>query len=190
MRYEVIIHPEETPNKCTIAPLADRFDFNLIRVKGASTLGPLKAQVLLHHEGESLLDLAKKLPEVDGIACVDCAWRHLDRLLMRIEKPLPGMARIPDGFLTAYPRHSRKMTDPSSGLATIEALFVASALLGNWDLSLLSAYHFGQRFIELNAEKFLALGIKEAAQAECRLDQSPKKKNSKQRRLARGKPII
>jgi pre-rRNA-processing protein TSR3 len=183
MLYEVILDVGETPNKCTIASLSYRNDFRLFRVKGGEALGPLTSPILLHHQGECLTTLRKSLGEVQAIATVDCVWHRLDVLLNRITRPLPIFARVPDGFETAYPRRSIKNTDPEAGLATIEAIFVAAALLGNWDASLFSEYYFGRKFIELNTERFLKLGIQPASMPV--LNARPR--NSMERRRNRGK---
>jgi len=163
MFYEVIIDGGETPNKCTIAPLAYRTDFHLIPAKGKKVLAPLKSSLLLHHQGDCLTALAESCAKPVGIASIDCVWRRLDTLLNRIEGPVPILGRIPEGFQTAYPRSSRKNTDPTGGLATIEAIFVAAAVFGNWDVSLLSEYYFGREFVLLNTARFLELGIAQAA---------------------------
>lgn len=162
MTYEIVLDAGETANKCTIAPLADRADFRLFPTRGEGPIGPLKASVLLHHEGECLTQLKAKLPNVTTIASIDCVWRRLPKLAARLSwdnGKAPAHGKIPSGFRTAYPRVGLPQHDPEGGLATIEALFVASAVLGNWDSSLLAKYYFGQKFIELNAKRFLDLGI-------------------------------
>jgi pre-rRNA-processing protein TSR3 len=162
MRYEIVVDHGETANKCTIAPLRDRADFQLNYVQGAEKLPKFNAPILLHHEGKCLTELRQSVAQ-SGIAAVDCVWRRLDILLERIEGPLPVFGRIPEGFETAYPRKSAYFEDPPGGLATIEAIFVAAALLGNWDSSLLSRYYFGRKFIEMNRSRFLELGLSEAS---------------------------
>jgi len=185
MFYEVILDSGETANKCTIAPLSYRTDFRLFRVKGAKTLGPLEAQVLLHHEGECLTTLRKNLADVQGIASIDCVWRRLEGLIKRIEGRLPVFARIPEGFETAYPRRSELDTDPPGGLATIEAIFVARGLLGSWDATLLSEYYFGRKFIEMNQKRFEELGVHQASDPNAMPVLAKRTRNSKQRRRDR-----
>lgn len=168
MIYEIIVDSGETANKCTIAPLASRTDFHLFRVKGDGPLGPLSAPVLLHHEGQCLTTLRETVSPVPALASVDCVWRRLPKLLNRIEwkdGKQPALAKIPEGFRTVYPRVGANGTDPQGGLATIEALFVAAALLGNYDPTLLSQYHFARRFIELNVSRFFELGVESNPEA-------------------------
>lgn len=196
MFYEIILDSQETANKCTIAPLIHRPDFHVFRVRGATTLGPLHAPILLHHQGQCLTkirdslqgDLANGLGStIQGIASIDCVWRRLDPLIHRITGKIPQFARIPDGFETAYPRRSSKNTDPDGGLATIEAIFVASAILGNWDSTLFSEYYFGRKFIALNALRFQELGVDEAGLPHTLPPLPNRPRNSLQRRLDRGR---
>ncbi|HUP58439.1 MAG TPA: hypothetical protein VM598_13355 [Bdellovibrionota bacterium] len=189
MRYEVIHDSGETPNRCTIAPLAGRADFLILPVRGRILpLGPLSSQLLLHHEGECLTRLRGTI-EVAGIAAIDCVWPRLPGLLARISGSLPTLARIPDGFVTAYPRKSSLNAEPDGGLATIEALFASAAILGHWDPGILSRYYFGRQFVELNRERFRELGVGEAADPARYpvLDRGPR--HSLQRRLDRGKRV-
>ena len=162
MIYEIVVDAGETANKCTIAPLALRRDFRLFRVHGEGPLGPLSAPILLHHEGHCISELKSKIKSPPALASIDCVWRRLPRLISRIEwvdQKQPVLAKIPEGFKTAYPRVAAKNTDPSGGLATIEAIFIAAAILGNADLTLLSKYYFGRSFIEMNLQRFSELGV-------------------------------
>ncbi len=188
MRYEIILDTGETANKCTIAPLRDRPDFRLIRVQGAQALGPLSAPILLHHEGECLTRIRASAAPIDGIASIDCVWKRLGLLVDRVEGRLPRLARIPDGFETAYPRRSVKNTDPDGGLATIEAIFVAAALLGRWDASLLSRYYFGRRFVEMNRKRLLELGVAQAGDDRMLPVLEERPRSSAQRRMDRSSP--
>lgn len=183
--YEVIIDAGETANKCTIAPLASRPDFRLISAKGAEPIGPLKSPVLLHPDGECLTKIRSSRGGISGIAAIDCVWRRVDAILSRIAAPLPVLGRIPDGFQTAYLRKSSYGFDPDGGLATIEAIFAARALLGHWQPDLLSKYPFGRAFVELNRGRFLELGVNEASDQNAMPVFLPKPKNSAQRRRDR-----
>jgi pre-rRNA-processing protein TSR3 len=52
--------------------------------------------------------------------------------------------------VTAYPRRSRTFTDPERGLASIEALFAALALLGEPRRELLDGYRWAAEFLAAN----------------------------------------
>jgi ribosome biogenesis protein Tsr3 len=187
MFYEVILDSGETANKCTIAPLSDRPDFRMFHVRAGAVLGPLRSPLLLHPDGECLTAFANS--KASGVAAIDCVWRRLEPLLARIEGEVPKLARIPAGFETAYPRKSKWNVDPASGLATIEAIFIASAILGSWDLTLLSRYAFAAEFLSRNRERFVSLGVASAA-----LEQLPPRRerarNALQRKLDRGRRFV
>jgi len=183
--YEIIVDAGETANKCTILPLAARNDFRLFRVHGEGPLGPLTAPLLLHHEGQCLSEL--RGGGISTVASVDCVWRRLPRLLARIEwSQPPRLVKIPDGFKTAYPRVGSAKTDPTGGLATIEALFIAAALLGNYDPTLLAKYYFAHRFLEINTERFLELSVNEVTRPN-QLPEPFRARDSNTRRHFRGR---
>lgn len=165
MRYEIVLDHGETMNKCTVTPLRDRSDFRFFPVFGEGRVGPLSAPLLLHHEGECLTMLRDRFPTPPDLACVDSVWRRVPRILRKLQwgEGLSALSvKIPAGFVTAYPRVGRPNQDPPGGLATIEAIFTAAALLGNWDVSLLAKYYHGRGFVERNARRFQELGVAQA----------------------------
>ncbi len=157
MIFQVLVDRSETVNKCTILPLSYREDFEIVRFDKGQLMASLTGDLLLHPEGRPLQELSRR--ESRRIVAIDCTWKRLRPIVNRIEKPLPELAGIPEGFVTAYPRRNKKNLDPTAGLATIEALFIAAALLGHWDESLLAHYHFGQAFLDLNRDTFARYGV-------------------------------
>src|SRR5690349_3448857 len=133
MFYEVVLESNETPNKCTIAPLEYRSDFTLWRSKGVSCFEKFRCLYLLHLEGECLSKVPKPESTDFGVASIDCVWVRLVTLLAKIPEPLPKLGRVPDGFDAAYPTRSKNSDGPPGGLATVEAIFIAAALLRNWE---------------------------------------------------------
>ena len=164
MNYEIVVDHGETANKCTIAPLRGRPDFRFFPVFGEGSLGPLSAPILLHHEGICLTRI-DRTHSLNKLASVDCVWHRLPSILRRLDwVEAPAVfAKIPNGFVTAYPRTGK--ADPEGGLATIESIFIAAALLGNWDVTLLSRYYFARAFVERNAKRFVDLGVAQADDA-------------------------
>jgi pre-rRNA-processing protein TSR3 len=59
-------------------------------------------------------------------------------------------ARSLHGYQTAYPRVSKRGTDPMNGLASAEALFVAYHILGRRTQGLLDHYRWAAEFLSLN----------------------------------------
>ncbi len=157
LKYEIIVDHSETSKKCTILPLSYRDDFSIRRYVPNRVLMPLSADVLLHPDGVPLDQLSK--PKAIKIAALDCIWRRLEAILKGLKGPIPTLVSIPAGFETAYPRESKDSSDPSRGLATIEALFITAAFLGRWDVSLLDKYYFGDAFLTRNMAVFQEYGL-------------------------------
>lgn len=91
-----------------------------------------------------------------GLVLLDCSWRRVSTLRRTlsgeiVERSLPPLR-------SAYPRVSRRGDDPVEGLASVEALFVAVALLWGPDLTLLDGYLHRDAFVALNPSFFTALG--------------------------------
>jgi pre-rRNA-processing protein TSR3 len=57
---------------------------------------------------------------------------------------------LPKGFQTAYPRRQLDCPDPSQGLASIEALYIAFFLLGRECDFLLDGYYWKELFLQRN----------------------------------------
>ncbi len=152
MHFEVLMDHRENPHKCTIHPLKGRKDFHVRYFKGEGPIAAFQSDLLLHVGGECLSEWKEKTPS--SIAVIDCNWKKVAGALTRVELPLPKLVRIPDGFLTAYPRRNKEGKDPEAGLATIEALFIAAAFLGVWDETLLEHYYFRMAFLEMNEAKW------------------------------------
>ena len=180
--YEIVVDHGETPNKCTVMPLVYRTDFD---IRQGRVTRALRADLLLHPEGEPLSQLSLAPDKVTCLAAIDCIWRRLTPILAGIDAPHPPLASIPRGFVTAYPRTSKKDFDPEGGLATIEAIFIAAAFLGHWDLSLLREYFFAERFLALNSAVFESYGIQGPVEGPVFQPLLPR--NSRTRRIGRGR---
>jgi pre-rRNA-processing protein TSR3 len=61
---------------------------------------------------------------------------------------------LPEEFVTAYPRRQSDCSEPDRGLASVEALAVAHALMGRPWLSLLDLYHWKEDFLQKNSSIF------------------------------------
>lgn len=157
LRYEILIDKLENPRKCTIQPLKGRPDFQLRYFSGSKPIAAFTADCLLHVDGEDLAALPRG--ELRSLGLIDCTWKKVGPALQRIAKPLPRLVRIPEGFVTAYPRRNKQGQDPAEGLATIEALFIAAAFLGFWDETLLEKYYFKDAFLKENEPQWRRHGL-------------------------------
>lgn len=85
-----------------------------------------------------------------GLLVLDGTWRLA-------EKMEPAYAELPVRSLpvwkTAYPRVSKQFDDPTVGLATIEAIFIAYHLMGYETEGLLDEYYWAQDFLNENRDQ-------------------------------------
>ena len=146
----VIRHPREMLSKCSLTPVQDRPD----------TIDWLKfytARQELRFDANGYTELAVDAPplsEADAgrpFLLLDATWRLLPKVRTKVFGQTVRRS-IPSHWVTAYPRVSKTMPDPAGGLASIEALFVAQAMLGHAMPSLLDGYYWKSQFLALNSE--------------------------------------
>ena len=151
----VIRHPRELISKCSLTPVEGRVDT-------VDWLRFLSAHQDLCFDADGYTELAVDAEPLSlkdrsrPLLLLDSTWR----LLPKVRSKVVGVTvkrSIPNSWCTAYPRVSRDGSDPTSGLASIEALFVAQALLGNMMTSLLDGYYWRDGFLDLNSTLLEAL---------------------------------
>ena len=144
----VIRHPRELLSKCSLTPVEGHPDT-------VSWLRFLKAHQDLCFEADGYTELAVNAPPLSvqdrdrPLLLLDSTWRLLPKVRSKVRGSTVRRS-IPSAWQTAYPRVSKDGSDPTGGLASIEALFVAQALLGNTMMSLLNGYHWQNEFLQLN----------------------------------------
>ncbi|MBL8692987.1 MAG: hypothetical protein JNJ88_02705 [Planctomycetes bacterium] len=147
LRVLIVRDARESTKKCSLTPLRGLagVEFRSWVRERPIALPPC---TLLHPDGAALSPLDAELP----ILLVDSSWHHLPQVLRDLTGEPPRRS-IPPGFVTAYPRRSRLYEDPASGLASVEALYVASVLLGIERLDFLHGYRFAPEFLSRNAAR-------------------------------------
>jgi pre-rRNA-processing protein TSR3 len=145
MPLDVLIlrDPRESPKKCSLTPLRGtpgiRFvSFDKDRRCDAGS------RIWLHPDGEELRPSERARP----LFLIDCAWRRVDALRASVDGDLEPR-RLP-ALVSAYPRKSKTFADPDRGLASIEALYAALALLGDPRPELLASYRWAREFLDKN----------------------------------------
>ena len=132
----------ENPKKCSVLPLRGRADF--IFMSYPVTRTPLlDGYVRLAAEGQELSTADAER----GLLLLDASWRWADSMNQTFSAIPP---RSLHGYRTAYPRKSKRGTDPENGLASIEALFIAYHILGRPTAGLLDQYRWADEFLRLN----------------------------------------
>ena len=145
MPLDVLIlrDPRESTKKCSLTPLRGMAGVRFVTHAKDRRLDA-SDRLLLHPDGEPITDADRGR----GLLVLDCAWRRVSELLEHVDgdpprRGLPALA-------TAYPRKSRTFRDPERGLASVEAIYAALALLGDVRPEILEGYRFAESFLAAN----------------------------------------
>jgi pre-rRNA-processing protein TSR3 len=151
LRFLVLLDHKENRRKCTLTPLEGREGFTFVRLEPDETF-TLDSGLILDVEGTPLRPEDREFAATAPIVLVDGTWARVPKAFGRLRIP-PG-ARVARrsirGIATAYPRASKLRADPPAGLASVEALYAASAILGEPRPDLLRDYHWAREFLARN----------------------------------------
>lgn len=139
----ILRDPRESTRKCSLTPLRGFPGVRFLTFQPGLAL-ECGGRLLLHPDGDEFGPADSGSP----LLLVDCCWRRLETLLKTVRGE-PVRRRLP-ALETAYPRRSRSFPDPERGLASIEALYGALALLGQPRPELLQGYRWSAEFLALN----------------------------------------
>ena len=144
---DVLIYrdPRESSAKCSLTPLRGKSGVRFV-AHSIERRFDVGVRTLLHPDGEPLT----RADAGRGLLVVDCSWRRVPQLLSRLDGELHPR-RLPP-LTTAYPRVSRQFADPERGLASIEALYAALAILGDARPELLAEYRWADQFLAANPD--------------------------------------
>jgi pre-rRNA-processing protein TSR3 len=133
----------ESAAKCSLTPLRGLpgLRFQSWRPEERYAVGQ---RILLHPAGE----LLSAADAGSDLLLLDCAWRRVPSMLASLDGEL-ALRRLPP-LQTAYPRRSKLFEDPSDGLASVEALYAALAILGTPRRELLEGYRWRAAFLSAN----------------------------------------
>ena len=142
-RILVVRDPREGANKCSLTPLRGHPDVLFANYRSGRQF-----------DGGSRILLEVGAPVIEpgepavGLLLLDCSWRRVPSLRRTIVGEVVPRSLPP--LRTAYPRTSRLVPDPDGGLASVEALYAAVALLWGPEPSLLDGYVAREAFLRLN----------------------------------------
>ena len=138
----IVRHSHESPRKCSVLPLRGRPGLLFLSYP-VKFRPPLAGYVRLSAEGPPLsaADAGK------GLLLLDGSWRGAAAMTRDFADVPP---RSLSGYRTAYPRVSKRGTDPDNGLASVEALYAAYRVLGRPTDGLLDHYRWAEEFLRLN----------------------------------------
>lgn len=140
----ILRHRRENLKKCSLRGLENRSDL-LFFSYPEDRLPDFSTYILLKVGAKEL----SPLDDHRGLFLIDATWR----LAQVMEKQLPWKLEersLPSHYRTAYPRRQTDCPDPTTGLSSVEALFIAHKLLGRPTEGLLTNYYWSSNFAKLN----------------------------------------
>jgi pre-rRNA-processing protein TSR3 len=150
MEAEILIlrDPRESQRKCSLTSLRGSPGIQFVEYHPERTLEAggrilLQPEAPVLREDDGLWESGHR-----GLLLLDCAWRRVDQLLATVRGEFLPRSLPP--LVTAYPRRSRVFQDPLRGLASVEALYAAQAILGRQRGDLLTEYRWAGAFLDLN----------------------------------------
>ncbi len=156
----IIQHHKENRKKCTVTAIEGRpgIEVRVLR-PGPSGYRPVEIEggILLAVGAAALSPRDRALLDGPGkrLVLIDANWVKVPGIIRALEPAGPLARRSLDpAFRTAYPRRSKVFQDPPGGLATVEAIAAAMAVLGFFDPAVLSGYVWAEKFLELNRGLF------------------------------------
>jgi pre-rRNA-processing protein TSR3 len=146
----IVRHPAENPKKCSVLPLKGHPALRFVVFPPMRPLD-LTGYVRLAAEGPKLSSADAEM----GLLLLDASWNRAGKMA-RAFADVPPRSLV--GIRTAYPRASKRGTDPDNGLASVEALVAAHRLLGRPTTGFLDHYHWADEFLRLNGWLDLGCG--------------------------------
>ena len=141
----ILRDPRESKKKCSLTPLEGLPGITFVRYDRERRVDA-DGRILLSPDGELLT------PEDAGrdLFVIDCSWRRVPSLRATVDGELV-LRRLPP-LVTAYPRRSEVFEDPAEGLASVEALYAALAILERPRPELLDGYRWAEEFLAKNPD--------------------------------------
>jgi pre-rRNA-processing protein TSR3 len=144
----ILRHRKENLKKCSLRGLEERPDFRFFTYP-KEELPDLSAYFLLTLDAPPLTQADRDL----GIFLIDGTWRYAELMERQLPQPQRFQRRsLPPGSCTAYPRRQEDCPEPSRGLASVEALFLAYSLLGRNTEGILDNFHWKEEFLKKNCQ--------------------------------------
>ncbi len=146
--YPTIIlrHKKENLKKCSLRGLESREDIHFFSYPLQERLPDVSSYFLLSMGAPEISEKDKN----KGILLLDGTWKYAEKM-QKILDPLNITKRsLPKNYETAYPRKQTHCPDPKTGLASIEALYIALKLLGKDCSDLLDHYFWKEQFLSKN----------------------------------------
>ena len=144
MKTTILRHRRENLKKCSLRGL-EKHPVLSFYTYPLDPLPECESYLLLKVGAPPLSEEDQSYP----LLLIDGTWKLAETMRNQIQSPLRERS-LPHGYKTAYPRRQQDCPDPSLGLASVEALFLAHLILGLPTEGLLDHYHWKESFLSLN----------------------------------------
>ena len=142
----ILRHRRENLKKCSLRGLQQHSDF-LFFTYPKDALPDLSGYILLTLDAPPLTASDKS----HGLFLIDGTWKYAETMFKQLKEPhLFERRSLPSTYQTAYPRRQEDCSDPTRGLASIEAIYIAYRILQRPCTGLLDHYHWREEFLEKN----------------------------------------
>jgi len=143
----IIRHRKENLKKCSLRGLEIRQDMTFYTYPNTNIDQDLSNYILLTMDAPPLTEKDKD----KGLLLIDGTWRYAEKMLENIpELEQCSKRSLPNCYRTAYPRKQTECPDPETGLASIEALYIAYLICKKNPDGLLDHYHWRNNFLDIN----------------------------------------
>ena len=140
----ILRHRKENLRKCSLSGLEDNQNY-LFYTYPNKSITPPNTYLTLSLDGPEL----SRKDSNRGIFLIDGTWHYASIMAKKHAMHLDTRS-LPKTLKTAYPRRQDDCQDPTRGLASIEALYIANLILGYDCNYLLDNYYFKDEFLEIN----------------------------------------
>ncbi|NGX45340.1 MAG: hypothetical protein K940chlam2_00489 [Chlamydiae bacterium] len=141
----ILRHRLENLKKCSLRGLEERPDLAFFTYPGNHSLPSLEGYLMLDFDGP----LLSERDAARGLFLLDGTWRYAGKMALSVSEI--ERRSLPPEMVTAYPRKQQDCPDPTRGLASVEALFIAYTLLGRNTAGLLDNYYWRDEFLSKNS---------------------------------------
>lgn len=146
----ILRHEKENKKKCSLKGLEKLQGFEFYSYP-SKTYPCLKNYLILGFDGPILTKKDSSM----GICVFDGTWKYAKKMFNIV--PGHHYRTLPKEFVTAYPRRQTDCEDPTRGLSSLEAIYIAYRILNRNCNHLLDDYYWKKEFLKKNVQCFLSL---------------------------------
>jgi pre-rRNA-processing protein TSR3 len=159
MKKTIILrHRKENLKKCSLRGLETREDFEFFSYP--NDLASFNKQDLtgfIYLTMNADTELSSDDSSAKGLFLIDATWKYAKIMESQIDLSKVICRKLPSHFKTAYPRKNTLCNEPESGLASVEAIYIAHRIMNIESNQknpliegLLDNYYWKEQFLQIN----------------------------------------